>query len=153
MRPCRGRVGRICCTTSIFAGSPLTIQRRENLTGTAIGDPTEDTGKGTEGTATVRNRKDRTTGAAQYAVAEEAVTLVGDRTGRTAEAEVHGWVMLMPPPPPPPTRTERGCRAAVRTVGTEVGRRRKKEKIDWGDGEKRNIRDDMPLSAQSEAMT
>ena len=53
-------------------------------------------------------------------VPEEASTLVGDRTGLTAE--------------------------------DEVGRRRKK-KIDWGEGGKINICEDNTLSAHSEAMT
>ena len=53
-------------------------------------------------------------------MAEEAVTLVGDRTGITAEVEVREEVMVTTPTTPP-TRTERECRAAVRTVGTEVG--------------------------------
>ena len=35
-----------------------------------------------------RTRRVRTMGAAQYAVVEEAVKLVGDRTGITEEAEV-----------------------------------------------------------------
>ena len=36
----------------------------------------------------VRTRTDKLTGAAQDAVLEEAVTLVGDKTGLTSEAEV-----------------------------------------------------------------
>ena len=52
-------------------------------------------------------------------MSEEEATLVGDRTGIKAEAE--------------------------------VGQRRKKA-IDWGDGGKRNIREDMTSSAHSKAM-
>ena len=62
---------------------------------------------------------DRLTVAAQYAVSEEAATLVKYRTGLRVEAE--------------------------------VGRCRKKT-VDWGDGGKRNIREDRTLSAHSEAM-
>ena len=62
-----------------------------------IGDPTEDTGKGEGGTAPGINWRDRTTGAAQDAVAEEAVMLVGYRTGITAEAEVRREVMVTTP--------------------------------------------------------
>ena len=79
----------------------MTRQRRENLTGLAIRDPTEDTGKGTEGTAPVRTWRDRKTGAAQYAVAEEAVTLVGYRMEQTAEAEVYKGVMVITTTPHP----------------------------------------------------
>ena len=50
-----------------------------------IGDPTEDTGKGAGGAIPDRSRRDRTTGAAQYAVAEEAFMLVGGRTEITVE--------------------------------------------------------------------
>ena len=82
MRPCGDIVGKMCCATLGFEGSPLTLQRREILTGEAIGDPTEDTGTGTKGTATGRTRRDITMGEVQDAVLEEAVTLVGeDRTG------------------------------------------------------------------------
>ena len=58
-------------------------------------------------------------GVAQDAVSEEAVTLVVDRTGLTAEAEVRKGVMVTTPPPP--TKTDRRCGAEFRTVGTEVG--------------------------------
>ena len=71
-----------------------------------------------------RTRRDITTGAAQDAVLEEAFTFVGDRMGITAEAEVREGVMLTNPTPPP-TKTDRECRVAVRTVGTEVVRSRK----------------------------
>ena len=40
--------------------------------------------------------------AAQDAVVEEAVTLVGDKMGQTAEAEVRKGVMTITPTPPPP---------------------------------------------------
>ena len=58
-------------------------------------------------------------GAAHYAVAEQTVTFLGDRTGITAEAEVRKGVIVTPPPPLP-IKTDRECGAAVRTVGTEV---------------------------------
>ena len=82
-------------------------------------------------------------------MSEEEVTLVGDRTGLTAYSEVRKGVMVTSPNPPP-TKTDRGWGAAVRTVGTEVGRRRKNRLIGWM-GEK-NIREDMPSSAHSEDM-
>ena len=47
--------------------------------------PTEDTGTGMERTATGRTRRDRTMGVVQDAVSEEVVTLVGYRTGLTAD--------------------------------------------------------------------
>ena len=56
--------------------------------GVSIGDPTEETGKGMEGAEPGKTLRDRTMGEAQDKVAEEALTLVGDRMGRTAEAEV-----------------------------------------------------------------
>ena len=67
-RPCGDISGKIYSATSGFAGSPSTLQGRESLMGSEIGDPTEDTGTGTEGTETVRTRMDRPTGAAQDAV-------------------------------------------------------------------------------------
>ena len=76
---------------------------------TEIGDPTEDTGKGASGSLIGRTRRDRATEAAQDAVAEEVVTLVGDRTGITVEAEVCKGVMVTtptPPSPPPPTHKD-----------------------------------------------
>ena len=82
MCPCKDRVGVIYCATSGSAGSTLTRQRRGNSIGAVIGDPTEETGKGTEGQTPVRTRRDSTTEAPQDAVAEEAVPLVGDRTNR-----------------------------------------------------------------------
>ena len=94
------RVGIICCTSSGYAESPLTCQRRDILTRAAIGDTTEDTRKIMEGTAPGRTQKDRTTGAAQDAMVEEAVTLVGDRTGQTAEAEVCEEVTEITQPSP-----------------------------------------------------
>ena len=85
MRPCGDIVGKMCCATSGFAGSPSNLQRRESLTGEAIGDPTEDTGTGTKGTATGRTQRDITMGEVQDAVLEEAVTLVGeDMSGITS---------------------------------------------------------------------
>ena len=69
--------------------------------GAEIADPTEDTGKGTEGTAQGRNRRYKTIEAVQDSVAEEGVMLVGDRTGRTAELEVHKGVMKITQSPPP----------------------------------------------------
>ena len=95
--------------------------------GSAIRGPTEDTGKVTEGTAPGRTRRDRTTGAAQGVVSEEAVTLVGDRTGITAEAEVRKRTMLKTPNNP--TRMDRECGTAVRTVRKEVGWRRENDLI------------------------
>ena len=68
--------------------------------GAAIKVPTEDTGKGTEVMAPGRTRRDRTTRVAQDAVAEEAVTLVGDRTGIITETEVREGVMVTTPTPP-----------------------------------------------------
>ena len=65
-----------------------------------IGDPMEDTEKGAGGTVPGRTRRDRTTRAAQDAVAEEAVTLVGDRTGIITETEVREGVMVTTPTPP-----------------------------------------------------
>ena len=107
MLPYGGKVGRIYCATSESAGSPLTRQRRGNSTGTLIGVPTEDTGKGTEGPAPGRTRRDRTMGAVQDTVAEEAFTLVGYRTGQTSEAELcEGEMAITPPPNPPPIWTD-----------------------------------------------
>ena len=70
-----------------------------------IGDPTEDTGKVAGGTVPGITRRDRTTGAVQDAVAEEAVTLVGDKTGMKAELEAREGVMVKTPTPS--TRTDR----------------------------------------------
>ena len=57
---------------------------------------------------TCRTRMDRTMGAAQDAVSEEAATLVGeDRTKTAAEAEVREGLVVTTPPPPPPTNTDR----------------------------------------------
>ena len=78
----------------------MTHQRRKKLTGAAIEEPTEDTGEGTEGTAPVITWSNRTTGAAQYTVAKEAVMLVVDRTGRISEAEVCKGAMEIKPTPP-----------------------------------------------------
>ena len=47
-----------------------------------------------------RNRRDRTTGVAQDAVAEEAVTFVVDRTEITAEAEVREGLVVTTLTPP-----------------------------------------------------
>ena len=69
-----------------------------------IGDPTEDTGKGAGGTVPGITRRYRTTGAAQDEMTEDAVTLVGDRTGITAEADLSEKVMVTTPPLPPPPR-------------------------------------------------
>ena len=99
MRLYRDIVGRMCCATLGSAGSPSNLQIRENLTGAAIRDPKEDTGKGTEGTAPGKNRRDRTTGAAHDSVTNKAVTLVGDRKGLTAEVEVYEGVMVTTPTP------------------------------------------------------
>ena len=49
-----------------------------------------------------RTWTDRLTEAAQDAVLEEAVTLLGDRTGLTVEAQVCNGLMVTTPPPPPP---------------------------------------------------
>ena len=83
-----------------------------------IGDPTEDTVKGAMGTVP-ETQRDRTMGTAQDLVAKEVVTLVGDRTEITVEAEVCEGRMVKTPTPP--TRTDRECMAAVRTVGVGVG--------------------------------
>ena len=64
-----------------------------------IGDPTGDTGKGAGGTVPETRRK-KTTRTAQDSVADKAVTLVGDRTEITAEAEVREGGMLTTPTPP-----------------------------------------------------
>ena len=80
----------------------------------------EDTGTGTEEKATSRTLMDNPTGAAQDAVLEEASTLVGeDRTRTTVEAGVCKGVLITPPTPP--IKTDRDCRAAVRTAVEEVG--------------------------------
>ena len=65
-----------------------------------IRDPTRDTGKGAEGTLP-ETWMERTNGTAQDSVADKAVTLVGDRTEITAEAEVRGGEMVETPTPPP----------------------------------------------------
>ena len=85
MRPCGERVRRWYCATPVSAGIPWTHQTIGNLMVGEIGDPTEDTGKGAGGAIPDRSRRDRTTGAAQYAVAEEAFMLVGGRTEITVE--------------------------------------------------------------------
>ena len=64
-------------------------------------------------------------GAAQDAVAEEGILLARDRMGQTSEAEVREGGMEITPSPP--TKTDRGCGAAVRTVGKWVVWRRKKK--------------------------
>ena len=67
--------------------------------------------------------RDRTTGTARDFVADEVITLVVEME-ITAEAEVHeGGVATKPTNP---TKTDEKCRAAVRTVGMEVGWRRGK---------------------------
>ena len=71
-----------------------------------------------------RNWTYRLTRAEQDAVSDEAVTLVGDRNRLTVEAEVSEGG-IVPKPPLPPTKTDRGRGEAVRTVRTEVGRRKK----------------------------
>ena len=124
MSPCGDRFRRICCATLGSAGSPLTCQGKENLTGASIGDPTEKNGKGTEGTAPVRNRSERAMGTAQDVVTEDAVTLVGASTRQTTEVNVREGILAITPTPL--TRTYRGCGAEVITVGTEVGRSIKK---------------------------
>ena len=74
---------------------------------------------------------DRPMVAAHDAVSEEVAMLVGgDSMGTTEEAEVHEGVLVTTPIPP--TKTDIECGAAVRTIGTEVGRR--KEQIYWGGG-------------------
>ena len=125
IRPCRDIFGKSYYATSGVAGLPSTLQGRESLTGAAIGDPTEDTGTGKEGTETGRTQMDRPMEAAQDAVLEEAFTLVGeDRMETTAEVEVREGVLvttLTPFPPHPPTKTDIECRVAARTVRMEVG--------------------------------
>ena len=67
----------------------------------------------------------RLTGAAQDAVLEEVVMLVGeDRTLTTVDVEVCKGVVVTPTPPPL-TKTDREFEVAVRTVSTEVGCRKK----------------------------
>ena len=53
------------------------------------------------------------------------------RTRITADAEVRKRAVVTTPNPP--IKTDRDCRAAVRTVGTEVGRR--KEQLIGGVGQ------------------
>ena len=60
-------------------------------------------------------------GVAQDEVAEEAVTLVGDITGITAEAELRKGVMVTTPTPP--HNDIQIMWAAVRNVWMEVGQR------------------------------
>ena len=63
-----------------------------------------------------------------------ALNLVADvmevETGTTAEATVREGAMVQTPPPP--TKTKRKFGMAVRTVGKEVGRRRKKDGLGMG---------------------
>ena len=68
-----------------------------------IGDPTEDTVKGAMGTVP-ETQRDRTMGTAQDLVAKEVVTLVGDRTEITVEAELHEGEMATTPTPLPPNQ-------------------------------------------------
>ena len=76
-------------------------------------------------------QRNSTTGTAQDLVADEVVTLV-EETGITAEVEVRKGAMFQTPPPPPPTKTGRKCGAVVRTVGKEVGLRRKNDGLGGG---------------------
>ena len=63
------------------------------------GDPTEDTGKGAGGTVP-ETRRDRSMGTAQVLMADEEITLVGDRAEITAEAEAcEGGIVTTPTPP------------------------------------------------------
>ena len=102
MHPCGYIVGEMCCTTLGSVVSPSNLQIIESFTGVVIGDPTEDTWTETEEMPTGITRGDRTTGAVQDAVLEEAVTLVGgDRTGPTVEVEVRKGVVVATPPPSP----------------------------------------------------
>ena len=73
----------------------MTRQRRENLTGAAIGDPTEDNGKGTGGTAPSRIWSDIITSVAQDAVAEEAINEHRKRSCARGVMEI----TQIPPPP------------------------------------------------------
>ena len=73
-------------------------------------------------------------------------TLVED-TETTTETAVHEGAMVQIPIPP--TKTGRKFGAAVRTVGKEVGRRRKND--GFGDGEKIFVRP-RHQGAHSEAM-
>ena len=85
---------------------------------------------------------DRTTGAVQYEVSEDAITLVGEeRTVKTEDAEVSEGVVVTTPPPS--TKTERECGATFRTIGTEVGWR-KKNRLIGGTG-KINVRQQQNL--------
>ena len=68
-------------------------------------------------------RRDRTAGTARDLVADEVITLVGEME-ITAEADVSKGEMVTTPTNP--TKTDEKCRAAVRTVGMEVGWRRGK---------------------------
>ena len=76
-----------------------------------IRDTTRDTGKGA-GETVPETWRDRTTGTAQYLVADDVVTLVGEME-ITAEAEVReGGMVTTPTPLPSPGRTEdAGCRS------------------------------------------
>ena len=63
-----------------------------------------------------RTWRNRTTGAAQDAALEEAVVLVGDRTGLASESDVSKGVMVKTPTHL--TNTDRDSGAAVRNVET-----------------------------------
>ena len=106
----------------------MTHQRRENLTGAAIGDPTEDTGEVTEITAPGRTRRERTTVVAKDTVAEEAVMLVGNRTGLISEAEVREGVMAISPTPSPPHQDGQRMQGGVQNCWGG-GRLSEKEKL------------------------
>ena len=88
-----------------------------------VGYPMGDTGTG-EGDTLQETQRDSTTGMARYLVADEVVTLVEEK-GTTAGEAVHKGAMVQTPNPP--TKTGRKFGAAVRTVGKEVGRRRKND--------------------------
>ena len=97
-----------------------------------IRDPTGDTGKGA-GEMVPETQRDRTMGTAQDSVADAVVTVVGEME-ITAEAEVHKGGMVTTTTPPP-TKTGRKCGTAVRTVGKEVGWRRRNNSLrGWGKG-------------------
>ena len=101
------------------------------MTASEIGDPTGETGTGTEITAK-ETRRDIIPGTAQDLVA----SVVEVETGTTAEAAVREGAMVQTPPPS--TKTGRKFGAVVRTVGKKVGRRRKNNGL--GDGDKIFVR-------------
>ena len=69
-----------------------------------IRDTRGDTGKGAGGGGVPETWRDRTTGTAHDSVTDEVVTLLGDRTEITVEAELHEGEMATTPTPLPPNQ-------------------------------------------------